>query len=162
VVFIAGGVGINPIMSMLEHLYLESYLEPGKIRSLRLLYGTRARAGEAVLFYERIGRILLQYTRGKSRHSAEQDYKMAMHLTGPSHWSPDEVPGYDGFDTDHIEHKYRRINNADLIQALGPVADRKNTVAYACGPPEMTDEFVETLNRAEGMDEHRVLCEKWW
>jgi len=28
--------------------------------------------------------------------------------------------------------------------------------------PTMTDEFVELLKKAPGMDEKRVLCEKWW
>ena len=56
----------------------------------------------------------------------------------------------------------RRILHSDLLDALGPERKREGTVAYVCGPPKMTDEFVEMMKRAEGMSEERVLCEKWW
>lgn len=163
VVFVAGGVGINPIMSMLEHLHLESHLVPSGIRSLRLLYGTRARPGEAILFYERIARILERCRDSEHRGAAaDHDYRTIMYLTDKTHWSPGGVSAYEGLDTAHIEHEYRRTSPTDLLEALGPVAERKGTVAYVCGLPKMTDEFVEILSRAEGMDSRRVLCEKWW
>ena len=57
---------------------------------------------------------------------------------------------------------YRRFTKEDLINALGPVSDRNGTLAYVCGPPPMTDWAVETMRAAEGMDQDRVLCEKWW
>ena len=56
----------------------------------------------------------------------------------------------------------RRILHSDLLNALGPEHKRAGTVVYVCGPPKMTDEFVEVMRRAEGMSEERVLCEKWW
>ena len=48
------------------------------------------------------------------------------------------------------------------MTALGPEAERENTVAYVCGPPSMTDWAVSVLSRSEGMEDKRVLCEKWW
>lgn len=48
------------------------------------------------------------------------------------------------------------------MEALGPVEKRKGVVVYICGPPGMTDEFVEVMGRAEGMDPTMVFCEKWW
>ena len=56
----------------------------------------------------------------------------------------------------------RRIGHEDLLDALGPVGERKGVVVYICGPPEMTDEFVEVVKGAEGMEAGRVFCEKWW
>ncbi|KAF7508018.1 hypothetical protein GJ744_009915 [Endocarpon pusillum] len=163
VVFVTGGVGINPIMSMLEHLHVESLLKQSGIRELRLLYGVRAREGEAILFYDRIASILSHYrTTEPDAPVADCDYRMIMYLTGGSSWSPNGVSGLERVDTDHVDHKYQRISHTDLIEALGPHAGRKHTVAYICGPPKMTDEFVEVLTRAEGMDSRRVLCEKWW
>ncbi len=163
VVFVAGGVGINPIMSMLEHLHLGSHLKPSRIRSLRLLYGTRARSGEAILFYERIVGILEKYRNSKiGPAAADHNYRTTLYLTGGNHWSPCEVSGYETLDTNHIDHKYRRITPTDLLEALGPVAGRKGTLAYVCGPPKMTDDSVEILSRADGMDSRRVICEKWW
>jgi ferredoxin-NADP reductase len=163
IVFVAGGVGINPVMSMLEHLDLESHLDPARVRSLRLLYGTRARPVEAILFYERIARILGKYLKCEPAVAgADHDYRATMYLTGGTKGTLDEVSRHKMLESDQIEHKYRRVNHADLIEALGPVAERKGTVAYVCGPPRMTDEFVENLSRADGMDPRCVLCEKWW
>ena len=56
----------------------------------------------------------------------------------------------------------RRICHSDLLNALGPLDQRKGTVVYVCGPPKMIDEFVDVMRAAEGMSDERVLCEKWW
>ena len=63
---------------------------------------------------------------------------------------------------EHQNIEYRRFVNQDLEAALGPGAERKGVVAYVCGPPAMTDWAVGVLRRSEGMEEKRVLCEKWW
>jgi NAD(P)H-flavin reductase len=163
IVFVAGGVGINPIMSMLEHLDLESHLDPARIRSLRLLYGTREKPVESILFYERIARILGKHLKSEPAVAgADHDYRATMYLTGGAKESIDEASRHKMLESEPTEHKYRRVNHTDLIEALGPVAGRKDTVAYVCGPPRMTDECVEILSRADGMDPRRVLCEKWW
>lgn len=64
----------------------------------------------------------------------------------------------------------RRLEQADLLKAVdgykqnvfGAEHDRKNTLCYVCGPPQMTDEIVAFLSKQEGLHEDRVLCEKWW
>lgn len=63
---------------------------------------------------------------------------------------------------EHQNIEYRRFEEKDLHAALGPVAEREKVVAYVCGPPSMTDWAVGVLKGAIGMDESRVLCEKWW
>lgn len=161
VVFVAGGVGVNPIMSMLEHLHLESHSMPDRMPSQRLLYGTRAKSGEAILFYEHIAR-MLQDQKRESRRAYESNFGAKLYLTGSAYWTPDEVSGYEKLKNDLIQHNYGRIKLADILDALGPREGRKNTVAYVCGPPEMTDEFVEELSKADGMSPNQVLCEKWW
>jgi len=65
-------------------------------------------------------------------------------------------------DAGNIATRYRRISHEDLFDAIGREDSRSNTVVYVCGLPTMTDEFVELLKKAPGMDETRVLCEKWW
>ncbi|KAK4694762.1 hypothetical protein P7C71_g2871, partial [Lecanoromycetidae sp. Uapishka_2] len=69
-------------------------------------------------------------------------------------WNKNYIPDFD------VE--FRRFKERDLELALGPVDERKGTVAYVCGPPAMTDWAVGVLRGAEGMAEKRVLCEKWW
>lgn len=56
----------------------------------------------------------------------------------------------------------RRVTHEDLFKALGPVSERRGVVAYVCGPSRMTDEFINVVGSQEGMEEGRVLCEKWW
>ncbi|KAK3065790.1 hypothetical protein LTR53_018035, partial [Teratosphaeriaceae sp. CCFEE 6253] len=71
----------------------------------------------------------------------------------------------------------RRVEAADLVAALdgfpaksraglqqpfGREHDRRGTVCYVCGPPTMTDDYVQFLGQQEGMEPRRVLCEKWW
>ena len=63
---------------------------------------------------------------------------------------------------EHQSVEFRRFEEKDLETALGPVAGRENVVAYVCGPPLMTDWAVDVLNRSDGMDRKRVMCEKWW
>jgi NAD(P)H-flavin reductase len=50
----------------------------------------------------------------------------------------------------------RRINKDDLDAK--PSQD--DTVYYICGPPPMTDDFVQYLEPVVGKE--RVLYEKWW
>lgn len=63
---------------------------------------------------------------------------------------------------EHHNVEYRRFTGEDLQTALGPIAEREKVVAYVCGPPRMTDWAVDVLRSSTGMDEKRVLCEKWW
>lgn len=58
--------------------------------------------------------------------------------------------------------EFRRFERQDLETALGPVAERGKVVAYVCGPRAMTDWAVDVLRGSKGMEEKRVLCEKWW
>lgn len=60
------------------------------------------------------------------------------------------------------EHHMRRFNRHDLDAALGEPAQRQGVVCYVCGPPAMTDAFVDYLSKQPGMAPERVLCERWW
>lgn len=50
----------------------------------------------------------------------------------------------------------RRINKDDLDAK----PQQEDTVYYICGPPPMTDDFVQLLEPIVGKE--RVLYEKWW
>ena len=63
---------------------------------------------------------------------------------------------------EHQNIEYRRFDAKDLQAALGPKEERENVVAYVCGPPMMSDWAVDVLKGSIGMDERKVLCEKWW
>ena len=150
-VFVAGGVGINPIMSMLSAMHS---LGPGKIggmpKNVRVLYTVRKTA-EEILFYERIERIAQSYSEIK-----DVDLRFVMFETGSTEKSHEVIK------IEKIQHISRRITHEDLLDCLGLEGDRQNTVVYICGLPKMTDEFVDFAQEQPGMDEKRVLCEKWW
>ena len=151
--FVAGGVGINPIMSMLSAMH---GLGGGKVGGMpscvRIMYTTRRHGeGDKALFYDRIRSVAERYV-----CSREIDLKFLYFETGVGTNTGDDTV------TGNIEHFSRRMNQEDLLRSLGPEHERNDTVVCICGPPDMTDEFVDMLRSAPGMDEKRVTCEKWW
>lgn len=156
-VFIAGGVGINPIMSMISTLNEvgTSQTLGGMVKNVRVLYTSRREKdsdGQAaqVLFETRLKGIA-----SKWENHQQVDYKYSFFETSSQSSDGDLRPS-------NMSVHSRRIAQHDLFEALGPETERANTVVYVCGLPTMTDQFVELLKHAPGMDQKRVLCEKWW
>ncbi|KAK2630344.1 hypothetical protein QTJ16_001164 [Diplocarpon rosae] len=157
VVFVAGGVGINPLISMLTSIVEEEEEEererigsregarPGL--QVRFLYSVRSSpegaGGGEVLFLSRL--------RSLCKTLGEKG-SLRFFVTGEG-----EV-----MNAGDLSIKRRRMTDRDVEDALGDVEERSGTVCYVCGVPGMTDEFVEIARQAEGMDGTRVLSEKWW
>lgn len=129
---------------MLSHLYRTKDLP----QEVRLLYASRvSNSGEpAFLFRNRLERI--------AKSGFRNPLRLQLYVTGKPEL---ELPKMG-----RVQWQPRRINHADLIDAVGSPEDRAGVVCYVCGPPPMTDDFVSFLRQAQGMDEQRVLCEKWW
>ena len=152
VVFVAGGVGINPFMSMLS--CISEHVSP-KFK-VEVLYSLRdpgmGRKVEEMLFIERIETILRKLNSESSTLES-----LRLFLTKGA----EKVGVLEGKEF-QTKFEGRRIEENDLLKALGPVEERSGTVVYICGPPGMTDELVNVAKKAEGMEERHVLCEKWW
>lgn len=169
VMFIAGGVGINPMMSMLSYIN-ENYPN----LEVRILYSTKVPSHETgpdeVLFLTRIMDLfrMPRFERTKDRvelfftgtwdgtqigKRGEAPIQPLMSLTLPQIDSKTEVP---------VTAWTHRIDDLALSSAVGNKAEAKNTVFYVCGPPAMTDEMVKFLKEQDAVDPERVLCEKWW
>ncbi|KAF6240531.1 hypothetical protein HO173_001199 [Letharia columbiana] len=166
VVLVAGGVGINPLLSIITHLILHSDYH-GQIE---LLYTSRKGPSgniSSILFVKRIHE-LFQRDLPQKRHHYTLFCTAPFALPSTSHSGEKrsnvirERSGDMHYVGEHQSIEYRRFEQKDLETALGPVEERGNTVAYVCGPPRMTDWAVDVLNRSKGMDQARVLCEKWW
>ncbi|KUI56782.1 Oxidoreductase NAD-binding domain-containing protein 1 [Cytospora mali] len=159
-VFVAGGVGINPLMSMVSHLAERA--DPRY--TIDFLYSVRDpgdgnRNASDVLFLQRLANIF---------NGGNIKGKLRLFLTpsggsghgdgsGDAEGSDDEkVMGLD------LTYKRRRITTDDIASVIGK--DKNLAVVYICGPPTMTDGFVERLTSTKGlgMENHRVLYEKWW
>ncbi|WEW57654.1 hypothetical protein PRK78_003121 [Emydomyces testavorans] len=181
VVFVAGGVGINPLMSMISHIHqTRSDLHPST--NIYLLYTTRLPSAAAtlpspsrtleihnilnqILFLPRLREIVRserkQHQQQKDTNLVFKPLDVRLYLTNLSSHPDtsadelavelhDEVAIYDG-----------RITVADLEDLIGSDRDEQaRTVCNLCGPPRMTDDFVEILERILG--NRRVFYEKWW
>ncbi|KAE8351933.1 hypothetical protein BDV28DRAFT_136113 [Aspergillus coremiiformis] len=169
VVFIAGGMGINPLISILSHLNNNAAETPAADHpfNIHFLYSTKLpvtisqqpiASSESILnqilFLSRLRHII----RSQSQ-SHRLRITLALFVTNLHDASaPLEQP------TDLTIHT-QRINQDDLRTALnGPNGniEPEETVCYMCGPPAMTDEVVATLRGLMGDGSERVFFEKWW
>lgn len=149
VVLVAGGVGINPLISIFAHLMSL----PNRPRRVKFVYGTKVEEGpikaSRILFLTRLMDLI--------KKQGDDNVNLDLFLTATSQ---KEIDGAKDLPA-HI--KLGRIEKNDLEDAIGDVRSvRQATVAYVCGPPAMTDQFVEFLSTIDGMGKRNVLCEKWW
>lgn len=125
---------------------------------MNILYSARLPSGsdpdlDQVLFLSRLRQIIRAQA-----HSRRLRISLEFFLTN----LPDDSPLVEE-PTDLTIHS-RRIMRQDLqATVMGEDADvhPKDTVCYLCGPPKMTDEFVEVLRALLG-EKERVIFEKWW
>ncbi|KAI0124345.1 NADH-cytochrome b-5 reductase [Xylariales sp. AK1849] len=150
VVFVAGGVGINPLISMLSAL-----AEKGDCTfEVQFLYSMKdpgdKRQATKMLFLERLTSIF-----GGGKVNGD----LKLFLTGGT-----EGQGIIACDEVELPFQGRRMTISDLQAAVGEPVDRHFTVVYVCGLPAMTDDFVKELTAPNGLDmaPHTVLREKWW
>lgn len=133
-------------------------------RELHILYTTRLPASRSlaeVLFYERLQSLVNVAAADQNPRSQRPDVSLRLFLTNAREGETA------GGVSDGVQTLSRRIKQGDLVSAIdgsgeGGVEGRARTVVYVCGPPGMTDEFVEVCRGVEGMGGERVLCEKWW
>jgi ferredoxin-NADP reductase len=156
-VFVAGGVGVNPLMSMVSTLeYVKK--ESGELGfSVKFLYTTRdpgsSRSPAEILFLDRLQSVF---------RTLGTEGELRLFLTPSKNTAEGSSAKVVGLDDKSLSVQRRRITQKDLIDTLGPVEERPETLCYICGVPGMTDEFVEKAKRAKGMGEENVLFEKWW
>ncbi|KAI9376007.1 hypothetical protein BJX61DRAFT_539320 [Aspergillus egyptiacus] len=165
VVFVAGGVGINPLISMLSHLNnndeTTGHYHPSL--NIHVLYSaklpdatTQESALDQILFLPRLREIV----RSQSHHDR-------LHITLNlflSNLDDESSPLLAQSPKDLTIHA-RRINQDDLRKVISG-SDLKfsptETVCYVCGPPQMTDEVVSTLGGLLNGQKERIYFEKWW
>ncbi|KAL8653468.1 MAG: hypothetical protein Q9210_002074 [Variospora velana] len=152
-VFVAGGVGINPLISILSDLHQS---RPQPICQINFLYTTRfpqSNEPSSILFLGRLRQIFQGWG---------PNHILGLFLTQCSEAEKEELARKMRDDALTQKTVRGRISHRDLLNALGPVEERAGAVVYICGVPSMTDDFVSLLRGVDGMEEKRVLCEKWW
>ncbi|KAF2192666.1 hypothetical protein K469DRAFT_654433 [Zopfia rhizophila CBS 207.26] len=169
VVFIAGGVGINPLISMLSHIRQEC----ASVGHVRLLYSTKLPSNNPnhseILFLPRI----LDLFRDPQAAPIE-DEKDCLELFFTGIWDNSQLLSGDelvhSFNLPGLQSETRvpamvwfhRINESALSRAIGGQKERRSSVFYVCGPSDMTDHLVEYLREQDDIAPAQVLCEKWW
>ncbi|KAB8079185.1 hypothetical protein BDV29DRAFT_165041 [Aspergillus leporis] len=171
IVFIAGGVGINPLISILSHLNNNADETPASHHpfNIHFLYSTKLPSTapqetaasvestlDQILFLSRLRQII----RSQSQ-SQRLRISLDLFITNLQDTSSSLLRGQPPDLTIHAQ----RINHQNLQTALagpnGNIAPGE-TVCYMCGPQAMTDEFVSVLRGFIGGGSECVLFEKWW
>ncbi|GKZ29217.1 hypothetical protein AbraIFM66950_003830 [Aspergillus brasiliensis] len=174
IVFVAGGVGINPLISMLSHLNNGDEIAlPHPSFNIRFLYSTKlprkeeekegtvtsssdSSSLEQILFLSRLRQIIASQSQVR-RLQISLDLFITDNGLDRSSLTGSAEP-------EDLTLHTRRINRDDLRKAIsGPdgSVEAEQTVCYVCGPPGMTDEVVNSLEDFLG-DKERVYYEKWW
>ncbi|GAD97839.1 hypothetical protein PVAR5_6521 [Paecilomyces variotii No. 5] len=163
VVFIAGGVGINPLISMFSHLSNNDTASVSPGTEVHFLYSTRLpsvksasdsqEALDQILFLPHLREIIHSHAPSRRLHIS-----LDLFVT-----NLDEYHNIRSSPPKDMKIHDRRITADDLKAAVtGSSGDEtgSGTVCYVCGPPPMTDGFVDRLTGMIGRE--RVFCEKWW
>ena len=171
--FIAGGVGINPLYSMLRELSEGRRLSDQADRGrMALLYTARSR--DELLFVDQLEsfaralpdslRICFHVTREPidtvdascgmcgyiGRRLDETDLEVALRWLGCEPCEVQQgVPGV----------PWRSDSKRRIPDTASPGCCAAQLGAFVCGPPQMTNETVTTLRR---MGVTEVAIEKWW
>lgn len=150
VVFIAGGVGVNPLMSMLTYLAEN----PCEDVHIEVMYASKMppEGVRGVLFLDRIVRLFGE---------AKLQGRLSLYLTGSETTAmKQEEQSIHGA----VVHIRRARISRETLSGLVGGTNRDSSLVYICGPQAMTDTFVDTLTDPDGiaMAPWRVKTEKWW
>lgn len=156
VVFVAGGVGINPLMSMMSFLAEMKYdLE------VQLLYASKVpeEGARAILFFERLTKL---FGEGKLKGKL-QVFTTNVLDSSPSSISEIQEAIKETYSTINFNIQRRRFTLDDVKASVGS-DDRTGKLVYICGPPTMTDEMLKGLTCSDDieLESSRVMIEKWW
>ncbi|KAI9745752.1 MAG: hypothetical protein M4579_007644, partial [Chaenotheca gracillima] len=135
-----------PLISILSHLSQKGQLPP----AVEFLYGFQSPKNSESKSFDASKVLFLP--RLRSITSTTDRISLSLFATG-SHISSSGPESQDSLES----IKYRRMTSSDIVRSLGPVEKRSNTVVYICGPPAMTDEFVDVAKSVEGIRQERVL-----
>lgn len=135
---VAGGIGVNPLYSILQAVAATPREELPELRRVSFLYSASTPSELAYRGH------LEQLERDDER------LRLALHVTRNAAGEP--WLGATG-----------RIGAGALKAAVGAGEGVPSEVlAYVCGPPAMTDELVAVLHEGLGVPKERVRLERWW
>lgn len=138
---IAGGVGINPLYSIAQHV--------ADISS------------DASYQYD--GKTVLLFSAKNQDELLYKDNLLKMSEKCPSILCKFFVTKPDAdtqTNVNSVQCERGRINESRLQEAVSSL-DRNRLICYICGPPPMIQQITEILYKMD-IEESRILFEKWW
>jgi len=148
ITFIAGGIGITPILSMIQSaLELSKHSECTNL-NLRLFYSIRSLEEFA---YKNVLLDLEQ--------TYKANFKLYITITQPQNAT---------FSSSREFHKGRWdiqqiLSHIEIKESIGPLDySHDPSIFYVCGPPSMVDKFQDELVIKHKFPKNQVRFEKWW
>jgi len=156
---VAGGVGINPLLSVMRHMRDVS----SEYRPRTVLLAFSAASLEDLIFREEILRLMSEsdgstsicfYVTRQRRPSDTQSVTSDTHLVQSS------------VESSSVQYKYnQRIDESELSRLLqvhwGSRERLENLDCYICGPSGLIDDTNTALLRL-GVGSEQIKYEKWW
>lgn len=133
-VFVAGGIGISPLLGMYRQYVAEERPAP-----VQFFYSVSTQ--EEVVFETELLELLHQ----------RQDDSLTITLTQSSAWKEDAA-------SPNVVHQVGRTLTEFLT---ANTHQNEESIFYVCGPPSMQNEALEQLRRAH-IPEDRLIYEQWW
>lgn len=137
--FIAGGIGINPLLSMIlsiEETRKSKGNTSGDIGSSVLLYS--ASKTNELIFKDKLDNLVRESDKLSCRYFVTKE------------------------EVDKCRNiSCKRINKDDIIEALKMMPSYKGIQCYICGPPPMINSMNEHLLDS-GIEKSNIYYEQWW
>eukprot|EP00794_Sanderia_malayensis_P003047 gene3045-3509_t len=139
---VAGGIGINPILSILE-----------QIEELRAEKDGNHNLGKAMILYSASSKDELIFKDKLDMLTKNEDISCKYFITKEISNSNKNTA------TDHVNE--RRINEFDISKAVQLLANEKGIDCYMCGPPPMIS-CLQGYLKKNGLQESDIHFEQWW
>ncbi|KAJ3029208.1 UNVERIFIED_CONTAM: hypothetical protein HDU68_012796, partial [Siphonaria sp. JEL0065] len=170
ILMVGGGVGVAPLIGMLEHLVNESNTCPERKRNVTLIYSVRDE--KELLFEERLNEICSIYGgEGKNGLSVQVQCYVTRYAKPQNEIEqpePHQVHPNDSIQTKDVAEKSVKkfygfyITSRLLSDYLSQAdADMNDTVVYMCGPESLERAVYGYLKKLE-FPLDRLYFEQWW
>ena len=148
-IFVAGGIGISPLLGLYRqhvggvHQHLNSTTPP----PVKFFYSVRTE--DEVVFRKELTELL------------RPDDTLTITLTQSSDWKCPGVESNISYQVGRGLTEFLQESNVTTTTMGNNRYRWRDAIYYICGPPSMQDDALSTLQHA-GVPNHRLLYERWW
>ncbi|ORY53549.1 ferredoxin reductase-like protein [Rhizoclosmatium globosum] len=162
ILMVAGGVGVAPLIAMLEHLVNESTSsETRRRRNVTLIYSVRDE--KELLFSERLEELCQTYVNGKDGLNVDVQCYVTRYALKEEEGKEVEVAKKSDLNRAGIKFYYGTYISSRLLSDYLSQSDANmdDTVVYMCGPESLERAVHGYLKQLE-FPLQQLHFEKWW